>query len=517
MHRNIWRSWAAGLVLAAMVAAGRAAEPATTPTAATPATPAPTATAPTSATPGDARAGAHAEFKRLFDAGDYTAAAEQARKVVALTEQRGPGPGEDLQVALMNLGLAQQRAGDYVAAEASYERVIQLIEGSGRLTSPRLARAHAGLGLTYYAARRYDLAANSLERAIALNRRAEGLFNPDQLPLLDKQADALTELGRTEDALLAHRYALRIVARRDGMRSLPFAHRLESLGRWYTRVRAYEAGRATLRQSAELAQELAGPDSRELIGPLTGFAENARRWLTDPIIRELTSADEQRSSMFHDPVMPAPPSLSPSTIATEGLRALERATAIVDADADATPALVAAVHSQLGDWHTARQLPERARPSYQRAWQAAGSAPDGAKLQQSLFGAPLLIRYELPEGWNRYASRPPGEVELREVVIELTVTPDGGVRDARVVSGGDDRRLASQATRAAETARYRPRMVDGQPVETKGVRFVQPFYVLRDQSPPEKAAAPTSPPVEATPPAEPQQGAPAPPTPQGGG
>jgi TonB family protein len=468
--------------------------------------------APSAASPPakDDRAHAHAEFKRLFDAGEYSAAVEQGRRVVELTERAAAQP-EELQVSLMNLALAQLRAGNYVAAEASFQRVIGLIEASGRLTSPRLARAYAGLGLTYHAARRFDLAATSLDRAISLNRRTEGLFNEEQLPLLGKQAEALTDIGRVEDALLAHRYALRVVGRHQGERSLPFARQLESLGRWYTRVRSFEAGRSTLRQSAELAQSLAGTDSTELVGPLTGFAENARRWLTDPIIREMSSADAQRSSMFHDPVMPTPPSLSPSTIAAEGLRALERAATIVDAQPDAAPALVADVHSQLGDWHTARQLPERAKPSYQRAWQAARAAPDGAKLQQALFGAPLLIRYTLPENWDRYARRPPEEVERRDVELELTVTADGGVRDARVVSGGSDQRLVTQALRAVETARYRPRLVDGQPVETAGVRFVQPFYLLREDTPAETPAD-----KPAQPPADEPPTAPQPPA-QGGG
>jgi tetratricopeptide (TPR) repeat protein len=166
----------------------------------------------------------------------------------------------------MNLGLVQRLAGDYLDAEATFRRVIELIEGSGRITSPRLARAHAGLALTYYAARRYDLAVSGFERAIALNRRAEGLFNDDQLPLLDKQADALTEVGRVQDALQAHRYALRLVERRHGAKSLRYASELVALGRWYTRVRAYESARYTIRRAVDLVVELQGPQSLELIG-----------------------------------------------------------------------------------------------------------------------------------------------------------------------------------------------------------------------------------------------------------
>jgi tetratricopeptide (TPR) repeat protein len=459
---------------------------------------------------------AAAEFKRLYEAGDYAAAVPQARAIVATAERRQPPDAEELQVALMNLGVVQRLAGDYLDAEATFRRVIDLLEGTGRLTSPRLARAHAGLALTYYAARRYDLAAPAFERALALNRRAEGLFNEDQLPLLDKQADALTELGQVEQALQAHRYGLTLVERRHGAKSLRYASELVALGRWYTRVRAYESARYVLRRAADLVVELQGPDSLELVGPLTATADNTRRWLADAqAMAELN--DDERQVMYHDPVAPGPPSLAPATIQSEGLRALERAVEIVDASPDAPPASVAAVRVQLGDLNQIRQAPDRALPHYQQAWRAAAGVTDGGRpLQQLLFGEPLLLYYVAPDGWNRYASRPAGEVERRNAELEVTVSAQGRVIQTKVTGDAGDPRLGQRAQRAAESARYRPRFEDGRPVETAGIRFLQPFYVLRADgtgAPPPAAGAPDTAPVEA-PPAEPP---PATPPPQGGG
>ena len=119
-----WTLRTAGLALFAVagVACATEAEQSSTATAA--------GTEPAAATYApapDTRAQAHAEFRTLFDAGDYAAAAERAKTVVELTE-RGPSAHlEELQTAIMNLALAQHRAGDYLAAEASYQRVIELI------------------------------------------------------------------------------------------------------------------------------------------------------------------------------------------------------------------------------------------------------------------------------------------------------------------------------------------------------------------------------------------------------
>ena len=141
---------------------------------------------------------------------------------------------------------------------------------------------------------------------------------------------------------------------------------------------------------------------------------------------------------------------------------------------------------------------------------------------EALFGAPLLLNFVAPEGWNRYAQRPPEEVERRDVEVEMTVNAQGRVQDARVVADGGDPRLASRGQRAAESGRYRPRLVDGAPVDTPGVRFVQPFYVLRATPPGEspadatgsQTARPEEPAPESAPADEPGR-EPAPP--QGGG
>jgi hypothetical protein len=74
-------------------------------------------------------------------------------------------------------------------------------------------------------------------------------------------------------------------------------------------------------------------------------------------------------------------------------------------------------------------------------------------------------------------------VEFRSVEAELTVTAQGSVTDVRAAPDLD-RNLAEQVLRAAATARYRPRMVDGEPLATAGVRFLQPWYVLREKDAP---------------------------------
>ncbi len=443
------------------------------------------ATAPLGAQSPDVRA--------LLEAKQYEQAVAEARRLVDAASAQ-PESGEALQVALMNLAVAQYLSGDYVGAEASYLRVIELVEASGRLTSPRLARAEAGLAATYHAGKRYDLAVERFDRAVALSRRSEGLFNEAQLPLLAKYADSLTQIGRLDDALKVQRYSLRVVERKDGAASLAYARQLEAVGRWYTRIHEYAAARTSLQQAVAIVEKLQGTDAPELIGPLTALAECDRRQLLDPATAELATADEQRRTMFHDPTTPLMPALPASALNTEGQKALERALAIATRRPDTPAAQVVDVRTQLGDWYQSRQQVDKALAAYRLAWQSAvGQDFEGKPLTGRLFGRPTLLNYEPPFGWNRYATRPPAEVTLRTATVEFTVTAEGRVVDPKVTDDGGDPKRGAQTARAAQSALYRPQFdANGQPVVAPGIRLDQPYYVLVEDLP-ESAPAKTDP------------------------
>jgi tetratricopeptide (TPR) repeat protein len=434
------------------------------------------------------RADAYTDFRRLFDAGNYAAAAPQAQRVAELTEKELGPASDELQVALMNLATTQYLSGDYVGAESSYLRVIELTERSGKPRLERLARANAGLAATYHQGQRHDLAVQRFEKAVALNRRAEGLLNERQLPLLDKYTDSLTELGRFEEALQVQRYAMRIAERKYGESDPRLAPALEKLGRWYARVGAYEPSRATLKRAIRLVEDAQGLQSPNLVGPLTALAECNRLQLLDPAQSRMTAPDMDRASLFRDAPEPLP--FPSPTTAAEGQQALERAAAIVTAHADSPPLQVADVYTQLGDWFEARSQPERALPHYQQAWQAAGKATfQGKPLVDLLFGKPVLLNYVRPSSWNRYGSRPREEIELKTVVLDITVTAQGKVRDPRVVDDSGDERRAEQTVQAAATALYRPRFENGRPAETPNLSFTQAWVVLLPK-PPAAASAP---------------------------
>jgi TonB family protein len=165
--------------------------------------------------------------------------------------------------------------------------------------------------------------------------------------------------------------------------------------------------------------------------------------------------------------------------------------AIAGGRPDASAVQLAGLRAQLGDWYQSRQQFDKALPIYQQAWSTAvGQTQDGKPLTEKLFGRPVLLHYVPPDAWDRYFGRPAGEATVRNAAVEVTVTPQGRVTEPKVVEDGGDPKLGAQTSRAAQSARYRPRFENGQPVATPGVRIDQPFYVLVEQEPEPAAPKP---------------------------
>ena len=464
------------------------AVPATAPAAASDA-------AATPAAPGPA------EFRRLIDMQEYPQAVAEARRLLALAEATPGKDGENLQVALMNLALAEYLNQDYVPAEESYLKVIELIESSGKRNDTRLARAQAGLANTYYAGKRYDLAVERYEQAIGLVRRSQGLFSDAQVPYLEKFTDALTQLNRVEDALRVQRYILKAVERKHGRDSVQYAEALASSGRWLTSVRAYEGARGALRRSISIIEALEGENSAALISPLTALGDCARKQLLDPDSELPSTPEDARRTLNGQPVSPVAPDMSASTVASEGQRSYERAVAIATAQVPQSAMTIADTRTQLGDWFQSRRQFERAAGNYQLAWTVATTAKfEGRPLEEALFSRPVRLVYRPPYGWDRYAGRKDGSVAVRVVQLAVTVDARGTVTGIRVIDDAGDPALGERAAEAAEDAIYRPRYDKGAAVPTTDVEISQPFYVRVDaEATPPPTAAPAPAPVPAQP------------------
>jgi TonB family protein len=86
----------------------------------------------------------------------------------------------------------------------------------------------------------------------------------------------------------------------------------------------------------------------------------------------------------------------------------------------------------------------------------------------------------------------PEQSQERYVEVEFAVTSQGTVKDARVVDENASSRQETDALEAVTAARYRPKFVDGEPVETPAMTYRTVFKTRKRSEDKEEVAAPES-------------------------
>lgn len=476
--------------------AASAAPPAAAPTPAAPASasasaPAP---APAPADPAATRAErdvAYKAFRAAFEAGRYADALPQAERVVALTEALGAASA-DLPSALNNEGATHYKLGDFVAAERSYARALQLLEDRHGAASRRLLTPLRGLALTYQAAGRKDAAAPLLERAVAISRRSDGLFNEEQLQLLEPLIDSYVATGRWQEAEQAQLYAYQLNERkyRGDPKLIPA---LKRLALWYEQTRRYASARRTWSRMYVISTDKRHPSIGGAVESLRGMARTHRlEYLYGPEITDDMQAQNAGSlglrieSVERDPFgqrVQGGPATS-YQLDPQGKEYLEAALAIVERADPPQPYARGVLLVELGDWQMlakGRDAPQL----YARAWPLLphdADSAEGAMRNPLLYPGQLL--YRSPTSARRYENLPDAEVIAHYAVAEFTVTAEGRVKNAQIVEGDADDDQKESFLSALGRAVYRPRYVDGKPVDTDKVRFRETFRERRAEPAP---------------------------------
>jgi tetratricopeptide (TPR) repeat protein len=467
------------------------AAPAAAPSTATPASAPPAAGRAADVRQLAERDAAYLAFRTEFDAGRYDAALPLAERVVELTEQYAPDPVQ-LPSALNNLGATHLKLGDYIAAERAYARALQIVEEQQGSTSRRLLTPLRGLALTYQAGGRKDAAAPLLERAIAISRRSDGLFNPEQLDLIEPLIDSYVSVGRLLDADEMHQYAFRLNERRYGPGSPRLVPSLTRLATWYEQTQRYTQARRTWARQYSNATGRGQENVAGAANALRGMARTYRleyQYGPEPVDEASSSTpgtmgmgfefDAAERDPFGRRVVPGI-GVNDYRLDPQGREFLEAALEMVRKTEPPSPQAEAILLIELGDWTLLERTGSKALPNYERAWALLPQQDPGvaeAPKNPLLYPTPLL--YRPPGVARRLRDRPADTVVERVAIAEFTVDEAGKVRDARIVEGD-----ASEAQRdaflvAIQRAQYRPRFVDGRPMATGNVRFRETFRELK--------------------------------------
>ena len=402
------------------------------------------------------------EFRSAFDAKQYREALPLAQELVSMTEEQYGATDRALINPLSNLGTTQYRLKDFKTAEDTFLRTVKIAEGAGGSADRALLRPLHGLGATYFATRQYEDASLILKRALDLSRNLDGLFNLEQMAILDPLISSLVVLNRNEEAQRAYDYSIRVAETAYGKTDVRVMRPLNRSAHWHERIGRYTIARVLYARSLQIAEQAAGSESIRTVEPLEGIARTYRLEFVnggDVGKPPPNLADPFAPAAEFDPALANAQRLNP-----DGERAILLALRAIDKAQPVDHMRRGAALLELGDWYLTGGVLPQGIQSYREAWRDFELGGSSAML-----AAPRQLAYKPPPPSVTRYQGDPENMDEHFVEVTFTVTKDGQTTDVRI-SGTDATESQQKAVvSAVRKARYAPRFVGGEPVDTEAV------------------------------------------------
>lgn len=424
------------------------------------------------------------EYWAQVDRKDWSAAIAAAEQLVAALRDRTPPQPLALGEALALLGNAHFGAQDYGAAEKAFTESLQLVEQNVGAASPKLLDPLRGLGYALAAGGLHGEAVPPLERALLIDRRSYGLYDIGQQNVLRQLATSLVKVGRAAEAERHVSYLVTLGERVYGKRDPRQVPTLGFVASWYADRGDFLTARAVHRHALALVEQKLGPNDPAAVEPLRALAGTYTQEVYFSTLGLKTKSRERLPTDADGTSNDAKP-INPRYLSTEGEKALERAVKILESQPPSAHDTLVATLIQSGDWYQIKHQPERALPYYRRAAALSASlaaaatptpaaAPPATPEPQAL-SFPVRIYYPTPTHATRNLLLSAEQVDERFVETEFTVTGSGEVSNAKVAGANGTQREVEDALEAIRAARFRPKFVNGEPVETTGMTYREVF------------------------------------------
>lgn len=406
----------------------------------------------------------HAVLLGHTRAGNNEQAISAAQKMVDQFREAYDEESEFLSTPLSYLGLVRLANEDAPGAIDAFNRAIKLVEQSSGQFDFNLLLPLQGIALSYLSLENYETASDMLRRAQHITHREKGVYNAEQLEIIDKLILVEIKTGEYAEADREQLFYLKIHENtygKDDPRILPALQQVAQHmarrggGTVFSRYRIHPnntqlARDAFFRKSVDLykraisiTEDNYGESDLRLIEPLRGIAQ-ARTWQR----ANRNSAEDS----------------------------LTRVLQIVKGDPGSDIPDIVRATVDLADMYVISS-DSRAKKTYRKAWDLIADKPDYEDLREELFGTPVRLYPDLM-GVIRLSKRPDKAEDEIFAEVEYTVRADGRVRQITIV----DANVANEERRALRSrfsyTRFRPRVVAGETVDTEHMVMRQLYEVV---------------------------------------
>ena len=354
--------------------------------------------------------------------------------ILAATALRPAFAADEAQASIERGRLELERA-QLEDAQASY------LEGIGQLTaelgsdSPALIEPYSELARIYMLNSQPLEAIAVLETARDVSHRNYGLFNLEQVPLLDEIGNAYLMLGNTVEAQNLQRERLNVALRRfgeDDPRTIPYRNYLAT---YYDQSRMRMLAREEYEAVMDIQREAFGENDGRLLIPLSQLLA---------IDIRLGNARSARGQL---------------------MRTLESST-------NATPLQRANALAVLGDWEQARFRTEAAQDYYREAYDALHE--DQPSLAEEFFASPRYVDFAPPASRVDWQSNP-NSYAWGFIEAQFDISAEGKAANIVISRSSPPMLMDALYARRLAEAVFRPRLANGEPTPTPGVSYRHDF------------------------------------------
>lgn len=353
---------------------------------------------------------------------------------------------------------------EFNAAASAAEQVVEDIEDRSHRHDIELARPLMLLGDARLGMADVVGALDAYDRSLLVTRVNKGLFTPDQVEVVYREATAHAALGDRDTANDRHEYAFDLLIRAYGHDDPKLIPGLFLLADWYNEDHNIFVARRMLAQAVLLGKRHLRADDPQTIRALKELARTFREERFPSIAPEkrgpANSSYYRSNNRFQQVQLN---NFSP------GERALIEVINIEMARPDGSNEEVANAMLELADWYLLFEKYSRAFPLYTRIWELLESDPEGL---EAVFKDPTPLYLPLPA---RPTPAVPSTMEDGIIELALTVTDRGLVSDLSTLRSEPEGMMEFQVRKATRRARYRPAFVEALPVLTEDVRIEYRF------------------------------------------
>lgn len=386
---------------------------------------------------------------------------------------------------------ANQRALGQSTRSGDYQQAIARLEAEQGAWGQGLAEQLSGLGKTYQLRGHHRDAIEVFDRAIHVSRINNGLYDLTQVPIVESMLESLKARGLWEQVHERHQYLYWLHKRNFGAEDPRMLPVIDRLGKWYINDYALNPDRRMMDQlvdahdlfehAVNIITGTYGQLDLRLIEPLRGlvmsnwFFANYRGETQTTVVErdqfgrtismnQVSFPDDQQTNQLMRYLR---------NNYADGKHAIERMVDIYGNSPDAPPGAAAQAKIELGDWEQLWQRNQAASDLYREAYDELIANDATRKQAEQIFGRPVALPdLDLVESdLEQPASEGEAAEPMHYVLVSFDVDHLGraehiNIRDAQPA---DKREYRTRVKRTLESTRFRPRLVDGEPVATRGL------------------------------------------------